>query len=221
MVVMLNMNAKQKYRLHTREYNECGIIYRAVLIEDGRIYIGQTIRSLKERISEHLHRGLFYFNKAVIKYGVDGFKWEIIDKAYSQKELDEKESYYINLYKSNIKEFGFNLTSGGEHVNYSDDVRKRISESMMGTKNHRYGKSPSLETRLKTSIALKGKTAGEKHYRYGKPSPNRKSIKCLETGEIFESITTAATLKNIGITSLSNCLNGRSRIAGKCHWEVV
>jgi len=215
------MNAKQRYRKKIREYSEYGIIYKAILLADGRIYVGQTTRSLKERISEHLHKGLFYFSNAIKKYGVDGFKWEIIDKSNSQKELDEKEGYYIDLYKSNTKEFGFNLTSGGDHVVYSEEVRKKMSENMMGVKNHMYGKKQSIETKLKRSVALRGKTAGEKHYRYGKPSPLRKKVVCVETGEVFESISSASILKGMRRNSIANCLNGWSYTAGGYHWEVV
>lgn len=221
MVAGRNMNAKQRYRKKIREYSEYGIIYKATLLIDGRIYIGQTTRSLKERISEHSHKGLFYFNNVIAKYGIDNFKWEIIDKANYQKELDEKESYCISLYKSNIKEFGFNLTSGGDHGVYSEEVRKKMSENMVGVKNHRYGKKHSPETRLRRSIALKGLTSGSKHCMYGKPSHNCKRVRCIETSESFDSVKLASINKNIGPSNLSNCLTGRNNTAGGYHWEVV
>lgn len=77
------MDPRKKHRQKIREYSEFGIIYRATLTIDGRIYIGQTIRSLKERISEHINKDRFYFNKAIKKYGENNFNWDIIYKANS------------------------------------------------------------------------------------------------------------------------------------------
>ena len=40
------------------------------------------------------------FYRAIRKYGKENFKIEAIDFADTQRELDEKEIYYINLYDS-------------------------------------------------------------------------------------------------------------------------
>lgn len=47
------------------------------------------------------------FYKAIRKYGQNNFNWEIICFCNSEKELNEKEKYYI-------KKFGdYNIASGG------------------------------------------------------------------------------------------------------------
>lgn len=48
-----------------------------------------------------------------------------------------------------------------------------------------------------------------------------KQIRCVETGQIFESYTQAA--KNIGVScvSISNCVRGKTKTCGGLHWEVI
>jgi len=48
---------------------------------------------------------------------------------------------------------------------------------------------------------------------------NRKIVICVETGEKFDSVTSAATVKNVLRSSINNCLNGRSKTAGGYHWK--
>ena len=188
----MGTEAGRRYRENIREYSQYGIIYKAVLKKDGRSYIGQTTRSLKERISEHGHKNRFYFNNAIQKYGMESFLWEIIDYADSQEDLDRKERLWIEHYKSNIKGNGFNLTSGGEHAVYSEDSIKKMSEAMTGEKNHRYGVSATEDTRKKMSASRIGKH----------PNNNGVKIKCVETGKIYGSILEAERETGISANTL-------------------
>ena len=47
----------------------------------------------------------------------------------------------------------------------------------------------------------------------------RKSVKCIETGEVFNSITEAAKACGVRQGSLSMCLTGRNKTCGGKHWE--
>lgn len=177
---MSHLDDCRKHRLKIREYQQFGIIYKATLITDGRSYIGQTIRSLKERTSEHSNRGRFYINYAIKKHGSENFNWEIIDYADSQDELDRKEANWIEHYRSNIKGFGFNLTCGGDHVVYNEATRLKISLSKMGIKNPMFGKKQSKETIKKRSASMKGM----RNYTV--------KVKCVETGKIYDSMKEAS-----------------------------
>lgn len=48
-----------------------------------------------------------------------------------------------------------------------------------------------------------------------------RSIRCLETDEVFLMIKSAAAAKQIGETSIMQCLKGRSKTAGGYHWEYI
>lgn len=51
--------------------------------------------------------------KAMKKYGNDNFTIEILETC-SIEELDEKERFYIELYRSQAKDIGYNIKPGGE-----------------------------------------------------------------------------------------------------------
>lgn len=71
------------------------IIYKATNLKNNKVYIGQTVNKLSTRKQEHIKRSkydkyLTYFGKALRKYGEKSFSWEIIDKAFTQEELNKK-----------------------------------------------------------------------------------------------------------------------------------
>jgi group I intron endonuclease len=120
------------------------IIYKATCKINGKSYIGQTIRSLRRRISEHLlavKNGSNYpLHNAIRKYGIENFSWEIICECLLKEDLDNQEKHYIVLFNTR-KQNGYNLTDGGEGPN---------------------GWVPTEETRRKMSIAKKGKPSPRK-----------------------------------------------------------
>lgn len=96
-----------------------GLIYKVTNKENGKVYIGQTTRSLEERKYYHYYRAEHepevthtHFINALRKYDKDCFSWEIIDTADSQEELNEKEIGYIQKYDSIM--YGYNTQAGGQ-----------------------------------------------------------------------------------------------------------
>ena len=53
------------------------------------------------------------------------------------------------------------------------------------------------------------------------PRSRARVIRCVETGEEFDMIKTAAESKGIKLQSISNCLHGDSKTAGGYHWEYA
>lgn len=94
-----------------------GIIYIIKNNFNDKVYIGQTIQSLKLRWQEHCRKGSskneqnMRIKKAIHKYGKENFtikELEICDV----KDLDIREIYYINFYNSYKN--GYNSTLGGK-----------------------------------------------------------------------------------------------------------
>ena len=122
------------------------IIYRC-LLPNGKSYIGQTHRELKERINEHIRKSKikteisynYPFYRAIRKYGVDNLKWSIIDCADTSEELNEKEKYWISYYDTYIlNKKGYNQTIGGEGQNgliHSKESINKIRLSELGENN--------------------------------------------------------------------------------------
>ncbi len=144
------------------------IIYKATNKINQKVYIGRTIQSFKQRIYDHKRNVLVngynnYFYKAIRKYGIDSFKWEIIDTAKNIKELNILEQFFIDHYRE-IGEV-YNLTDGGDGIsgyNHSEISKQKMSEAHKGEKNYFYGKKHTEESKKKISEARKGKPSGYK-----------------------------------------------------------
>ena len=123
------------------------LIYKITNKVNGKVYIGQTTRTLEVRKQEHLDCAFMYklnthIYNAMRKYGANNFVFEEICKAKDIDELNYLETYYILQYDS-VRN-GYNMSYGGDNnvmfcektaekhnaVMRSDDVRNRISKSM-------------------------------------------------------------------------------------------
>ena len=70
-------------------------IYKITNIQNNKVYIGQTIRPIKDRFNRHINDALnnildTHFARAIRKYGKESFIIEEIDTASSQEELKSK-----------------------------------------------------------------------------------------------------------------------------------
>lgn len=95
-----------------------GIIYIITNSVNSKVYIGQTIQSLKDRWQEHCRKGSsnseknMSIKRAIYKYGKENFQIAELERCNIAK-LDEREIYYIDLYDSYNK--GYNSTRGGKY----------------------------------------------------------------------------------------------------------
>ena len=131
-----------------------GIIYAGENLLTHKIYVGQTVRSLKKRIREHKNNTKSLIGRALHKYGEENFVWVILEECDSREQLDEREIYWIKTLNTKAPN-GYNLTDGGEgvlgfHLSFetrakiaasnkgkvrSAEQRARISKSKIGNKN--------------------------------------------------------------------------------------
>lgn len=146
------------------------IIYKATNKINGMSYIGQTIYNLKIRKSKHEwdalnNVGNMYFVRALKKYGIDNFDWNIIAECDDMKELDKLEIYCIDYYDTYNN--GYNLTVGGggcAGYKLTKKIKQKISKANKGCVPWNKNISHTKETRQKISKARKGKHAGKNHY---------------------------------------------------------
>ena len=140
-----------------------GLIYMYTA-PNGKRYVGQTIR-LEKRKSQHETQSLnpncasyeCAFHRAIRKYGIDNFKFEILEINIPRECLDEREIYWINKMKS-FGSGGYNMTMGGNGNQgriWSEDQRKHMSQIKKG---QGIGKTISEEQKQKISKANKGKS---------------------------------------------------------------
>lgn len=122
----------------------------------GKSYIGQT-KDLDKREMLHKseHSNCTFFHRAIIKYGWDNFKHEIIENNLTLDQANEKEQSYIIAFNT-LSPNGYNLTTGGLNRKVSKETVLKISMANTGRKR-------SIETKQKISAALSGKPKTKEH----------------------------------------------------------
>lgn len=111
------------------------LIYKITNIKNNKIYIGKTQQSIKKRWNKHILCARKKINRylydAMNYYGYENFIIEEIDKANNKEELDKLEKQYISKYKSSDREFGYNMTEGGDGGSMSDESIKKAKETRL------------------------------------------------------------------------------------------
>lgn len=143
--------------METNKLNRYGIIYKVVNKHDGKVYIGQTIRTVQERWNSHVKRSKQdnnnKFMKAIREYGKDNFTLHVLYTAFDIDELCTAERQFIELFDS--MNCGYNSNLGGvKNTGCSDETRALISEINIG-------RVVSQETREKLRKAMLGKRASK------------------------------------------------------------
>lgn len=93
-------------------------LYSIFHTEKNKVYIGQT-KDDKRRWKQHQYyathpdKSQQYIHRAMAKYGIDKFEFEIIATCRTQEDADYTETQLIEQYDSRNKDKGYNLASGG------------------------------------------------------------------------------------------------------------
>lgn len=140
------------------------IVYCALNIKNGKVYIGQTTLRLCERKGSHkaaaIKHGYGAFHKALIEDGFENFEWFTIFQDNSTDKTLEMESYFIQLFNSNDEKYGYNLTTGGKNPIFNTEVSENISKSKKGKyekeNNPFFGKTHTEERKRYFSEIRKG-----------------------------------------------------------------
>lgn len=111
-----------------------GIIYKATNTLNGRVYIGQTIGSLKHRKNEHMADAAGdtsnLFHTALYQYP-GCFEWEVVETFNGDPEevihaLNVAEEYHILKNRSMDARYGYNSTAGGYSSDkFADHIKER------------------------------------------------------------------------------------------------
>lgn len=168
-----------------------GKIYKITNLVNGKVYIGQTTKTLKRRWTQHCSvKGNYKRNAmacAIRKYGKDKFIIEQIGSATTIEELNQEEVYWIKELNS-LAPNGYNLDSGGKN------------------------KKPHLQTRLKLSI-IGGSTPFDV-YKITESIGYHRSFKILKTEYVGTWINKSecAEILKIEHKNICNCLLGKRKV---------
>lgn len=163
---------------------------------NGKVYIGITsIQPLKRWDNGRGYKGQF-FGRAINKYGWENIQHDILFTDLTKEQAEQKEIELILLYKSNQREYGYNIDNGGNvKGKISEETRKKMSDLKRGKKPWNYKKIGLLkatnETKVKMSIAHKGK----KPWNKGKSNPHSDEMKKNMSKSMKGKIPSAITQK--------------------------
>lgn len=134
------------------------IIYKTTNMINNKIYIGKDSKNNKNYYGSGKILKL-----AIKKYGKENFKKEILEECINQKELIEKEIYWIKKLNSYYPN-GYNIAKGGlggdVYTNMPDNMRKQAGKKI--SKSNK-GKIRSSETKKKISLKNSNKIFSKEH----------------------------------------------------------
>lgn len=206
----------------------------------NKIYIGQSV-NIQMRFYRYRKlqcKGQIKLYRSLLKHGHNSHKFEIIEECF-ESELHDKEIFYISLFNSTHFKTGLNCKEGGVNGRFTEETKKKMSESAKKRPPSAKGIKWSDESKSKLSKSKKGMTSSRKgcvvsieqkellrNYQLGiKQSDETKRKRVLsskgkinckklideKTGVIYNSITDASELLGYKKTTLNAMLTGQSK----------
>lgn len=196
-------------------------------------YIGITQQDVKKRWNYgNGYKSCVLFYKAIKKYGWNNIKHEILYDDLTKDQAEQLEIELIAKYKTNQKEFGYNICSGGNgtpnHI-VSDKTKEKISirtkEAMDNEKvkekirNCHLGKKLSEEHKEKIRLSSRKLQTEEIKQKMRESNKNKIKVRCIETGIVYDSIHNASRSTNISYQNIYKVCKGERKMAGGYKWK--
>ena len=208
-------------------------IYLFTNKSNNKVYVGQSsniyFRYMRHRRSS---TACDKYNRPIVsafkKYGFDGFIFSIIEIA-DRELLTEIEQFYMNLYNSSSREYGYNACpAAGSCAGYkhSEETKRKVSAASTGRKhsektkilmsNNAKGRTYSEETIKKMSEASKG--------RFRALNLAGKTVLqiCIKTQKLineYPSISEASRNTGVHLSSIAHVCKKERKSAGGFKWE--
>lgn len=215
---------------------------------NGGVYIGQTSKSIDDRAGSNGERYVVlnketgeYFQpliaRAILKYGFDNFKKEVLYEGLTSEEADEKEIELISYYKENG--VCYNICSGGKGVpgiKHTKIKQYDLDGTFIKSWDSVEDAAIWLGDKKKCQGNISACCTGKKHRAYGfiwryaddnsivEPlSPYRERV-CQLTKEgkciaIYDSVKKAGESVNLHPTGIGNVLHGWAKTCGGYRWQ--
>lgn len=167
------------------------------IFPNNKVYIGITKYKVEYRWNSGKgYQRQPYIYKAILKYGWDNIEHIVLLDGLTEKQAKQKEKEYIKFYKSNDKNYGYNLTDGGDGTvgaTYSQIRNEKLSNSLKGhivkietrekLRQFNLGRKATEETKKKMSMKRKG----ENNSFYGKRHTQETKMKISQMRSGFNN----------------------------------
>ena len=106
---------------------------------NNKVYVGITCRKPEYRwAGGNGYKNNKHFFQAILKYGWDNIRHDIIATNLSKSDAEKMERKLIAQFQSDNREYGYNVLKGGTVVNggwhHTEESRKKIGEGAKGRK---------------------------------------------------------------------------------------
>jgi group I intron endonuclease len=145
-------------------------IYLLTNKKNGKQYVGQSVdvdsRWRGHKLASKQDLPEMIIDRAIKKYGADGFTWEVIAGCRNLDDINNTENLLIKQYGCQIPN-GYNVSPGGMQAPVHEKTRRLISKAHKG-KHHspetefRKGHKPSPETIERAAAANRGRAPWNK-----------------------------------------------------------
>lgn len=204
-------------------------IYRHINKINGRSYIGKA----KDVNNRWANNGSKYktcprFWSAIVHYGWDNFEHTILEDNIDDKEVDEREKFYIKYYNS-LYPNGYNLAMGGSGGNAwagkTQEEKQKFSEER---RNETLSRGEDWHKKLSQAQYNRWSKVEEKEKMSNRVSggknPMAKKCFCVETGIIYNSYADAAEECGYPRSSGSKIgmvIRGQKKTFAGFHWRQI
>jgi len=136
-------------------------IYKIKNQVNGKVYVGQTWKTIQERFAEHKvpsNKGCIHLHRALNKYGRTNFTVELITVCGTQTSADYWEAHFIKQYDT--IQNGYNIKTGGHLSKMTDATKQKLSQILKGRLPWNKGRTNiySEDTLKKMSVWQVGRT---------------------------------------------------------------
>ena len=201
-------------------------IYKITNEKTNKIYFGQSL-NMNRRKYQHfylLSKGIHpnpYLQKSYNKYGKNYFNFSIVEECLAE-ELNKREYYWVNLFNTTNKNFGYNskIIDLEGICKLSEDTKLKMSNSQKKRifKMSREHKDKIIQNNKSRKGNLSQKTLNKMSL-----SKSKVIIQYSKDNDFiqeFKSITEANIKTGISISNISNCINNKRKTAGKYKWKL-
>lgn len=200
---------------------------------NGKVYVGLTCNGDNIEEKRFGHNGSKYKRQTLVYRAIEKYGWENIEHIIIARNINKEsainiEKDLIALYRSSEREYGYNISPGGEEGSYhSEESRKKMSEQ-------RKGKKKSEEHKRKIGEAHRGmkmsddfckkmsEIAKNRHHDTTKDPRNMAVLQYrISDGQLvnrYLSIAEAARQTGASKSHISECAKDKRRQELGCVW---
>ena len=207
-----------------------GHIYKITNKVNGKSYVGQTRKSISERIKEHVRNSLYskdtasdtHLYMAIRKHGEENFSIEEIESCQDDL-LNERETFWIAYFDTYNSGYNETIGGGGRTKYPLSEVYERWREGYTMAEMHdRFGYDYSVFTRLYEIEGVKEEAAQRRTSAIKRAHEIAIRQYSLSGDFIAEYPSLAEAKKAIGkenCSKLSACINGKAKSAHGYQWR--